>query len=230
MRCALFSPANRMPLHFSTLANQIGSSQVIYDSSDDNYDGVNDISDSEEDEADVTMVEERAILESEQDDDEEETPRPTQEDEESSWEGFDGDSQSVLGDDVPFFDDHMARTQEPDIDTATWAAASSLASDDERVRKVRFDLSDSDDEEDDDNNFGFPDIFVPQSELATSFRRQIEQDQGSEDSFWDHTERTAPPVKDHDDSSSDSSSSSCLSYDCMLLDTCLWSMLTLYSR
>ena len=131
---------------------------------------------------------------------------------------------------MPFFDDHMARTQEPDFDTATWAAASSLASDDERVRKVRFDISDSeDDEEEDDNNFGFPDIFVPQSELATSFRRQIEQDQGSEDSFWDHTERTAPPAKEHD-SSSETSDSSSLSYDCMLLNTWLWSMLTLYSR
>jgi len=219
-----------LPCSCYTLANRPGSQHTIYDSSDDNYDGVNDISDSEEDEADVTMVEERAILESEQDDDEAETPRPTQEDEESSWEGFDGESQSVLGDDVPFFDDHMARTQEPDLDTATWAAASSLASDDERVRKVRFDLSDSDDEEEDDNNFGFPDIFVPQSELATSFRRQIEQDQGSEDSFWDHTERTAPQAKEHDDTSSDSSSSSSLSYDCMLLDTYLWSMLTLCSR
>ena len=177
----------------------------------------------------MAKVEERAILDSEQDDDEAETPRPKQEDEESSWEGFDGESQSVLGDDVPFFDDHMARTQEPDFDTATWAAASSLASDDERVRKVRFDLSDSEDEEDDDNNFGFPDIFVPQSELATSFRRQIEQDQGSEDSFWDHTERNAPSAKEDDDSSSDSSGSS-LSYDCMLLYTWRWSTLTLYSR
>lgn len=204
---------------------------MAYDSSDDNYEAVNDISDSEEDEADVTKVEERAIQDSEQDDgDEQETPRPTQEDEEESWEGFDDNSQSVLGDDVPFFDAQMAHTEEPEFDTATWAAASSLASDDERlVRKVRFDLSDSDDEEEEDNYF--PDIFVPQSELASSFRRQIEQDHGSEDSFWDHSERTTLPVEEDNDSRSDSSSSSSISYDCMLLDTWLWSMLMfLYSR
>lgn len=169
------------------------------------------------------MAEEQAIIESEEeeDDDLQTTPRPTQEegeeDDAESWNGFENDStQEILGDDFQSFDDHMARTQPHHGSQAdSWSIA-----DDEPVRKnVRFDVSDSSDDSSEDENYGFPDLFVPQESLDAGFLRQIEQDddddQGS-DSYWDfglsqdhHHTRGRDESSDSDDASSESSD-----YDC----------------
>lgn len=194
--CSAYSKANSVSL----------SSQSGYDSSDDDYAGVDLVSDSEEDEADVDEVEEQVIIESEQSDADDDLlipPRPQQDEDEISWNGFD-DSH---------FDDHMARMEDSTMDNAIWAASSHVSDDEqEKLKKVHWDLSDSEEEEE---NFGLPDIFVPQSNLALSFRRQIEDDdeQGSDDSFWGHHKPHAVPAPEQNDDSESSSDSDSSSYD-----------------
>ncbi len=100
-------------------------------SSDEAYNGVDLISDSEEDEPDVEEAEEQAIIESENDNDDDlqETPRPTIDDGES-WEGFEFDRDaSAL---FEAYDGQEEFTQ----DTSAESSAD--------ARHVHFDLSDSD--------------------------------------------------------------------------------------
>ncbi|KAH8652636.1 hypothetical protein BGZ60DRAFT_181815 [Tricladium varicosporioides] len=166
------------------------SSRATDFSSDDDYDGVDLISDSEEDEPDVEGVEEQAIIESEEDEDEDnDTPRPTREFEyQDNWEGF--GTSSVDGTiDETFFDEHMARMHaEEDTETAPRkfsTSSSSLTAD--TPRRVHFDLSDSDDLDSDQEDPVFPDIFLDQNSLDPKFRRIIENDEDpnlSDDEFW----------------------------------------------
>jgi hypothetical protein len=128
------------------------------------------------------------------------TPRPYQEFDQESWNGFELDTHSnkdVL--DETFFDDHMARTQV--------AAGGNVwpDSDDEPVRKnVRFDISDSSDDE--DETYGFPDLFVPQENLDASFLRQIESDEDQlSDTFWDLNNEKEAHLDAGEDGDSDSS-------------------------
>lgn len=189
------------------------------DSSSDDYEGVDDISDSDEEEKDVEKAEFQALINDLSDDDLETTPRPTQDDDEVSydgsvddqlsWNGFDGD-QDVLGDNLPFFEEHMARAE-------TSVEATLYPSDDEPgPRRVRFalaeDLSDSSSTISDDSNHGFPDLFVDQNELDPYFRREVEndadEDRGSSDGgFWDF-ENPGRSVIGIDGSSDDGESSS----------------------
>jgi len=164
------------------------------------------VSDSEEDEPDVEVVEEQAIIESEEDEDDEDlqtTPRPNNEHDQESWNGFDLDTQSTLDVlDETFFDDHISRTHAPNhsAEAALWAG-----SEEEPVRKnVRFDISDSSD--DDDENYGFPDLFVAQENLDAGFLRQIESDEDQlSDSFWDFGAEKEARLEGDDDADSDSS-------------------------
>lgn len=161
------------------------------------------------------MAEEQAIIESEEEDDDlQTTPRPNLDDDQESWNGFDLETQShqdVLGDDIPFFDDHMARTN-----PLEHAAEATLWADDEPVRKnVRFDISDDSDDEDENDNYGFPDLFVPQDQLDARFLAQIEEenDEGS-DSFWDLRSANDVPREDDDSDSDGSTGTYSSGYEC----------------
>ena len=168
------------------------------DSSDDDYTGVDLITDSEEDEPDVEVAEEQAIIESEEDEDDAipSASQPNTEDDQSSWAGFDLEDDDQLMGDVPFFDEHMARMSAPDLDieASAWAATSDDAySSSRRSSRVRFDLSDSTSTVSDDDTI-FPDIFLDQNSLDPTFRRAIENDNDNDDepgassddgSYWD---------------------------------------------
>ncbi|RDW70374.1 hypothetical protein BP5796_08771 [Coleophoma crateriformis] len=192
------------------------------DTSDDDYAGVDLISDSEEEEPDVEVAEEQAIIDSEEDDDAP-TPRPSVD--EQSWEGFDTTSQDdVLGGDGAFFDDHMARMNKPDIDTqiTAWNATNGQTDDEDtpEARRVRFDLgSDSSDSLSDNDDSIFPDIFLDQNSLDPAFRKIIENGDEADDdpassndgSYWDFRgsdAEDAPDGSDNEDNKSQSSVSS----------------------
>ena len=113
------------------------------DSSDDGYDGVDQISDSEEDEPDVEAAEEDVIRAFE---DEGLTPRP------------ESDDESVI--DLPspsFFNEHVEAI-EPNYSSSSSVTAGSPD------RRVHFDLSDDDSESGDDKEY--PDIFLISTVLA----------------------------------------------------------------
>lgn len=93
-------------------------------------------------------------------------------DDDASWNGIKSDSADLHGDD-------FLSNLEVHITTQ---------------RRVRFNVptddSSSESTEDDDHAEMYPDIFVDQSTLDPSFRRQIENEQdesSASDSFWDHT-------------------------------------------
>ena len=193
-------------------------------SDDDDYAGVEAISDSEEDEPDVEEAEEQAIIESE-DEDELQASRPSIDDDQSSWGGFD-DQEEILGENTQFFEDHITRGHAPDHDTIGTVWNQGLSEDDVRAnRRVHFaeDSSSSEDEGD-----AWPDLFVPQDSLDPSFRRAIERNDddflgGSSDgegSYWDFNAEESGHVQgqqfpsqadgadDNDDSLSDTSAGS----------------------
>jgi hypothetical protein len=175
------------------------SSKTTNDSSDDDYAGVDGISDSEDEETDVEAVEEMAIIESaNEDDDLQATPRPSIDDDQSSWDGFPLESEEgVLGQNTPFFDEHMARMH------PTHDGESSHNSDVDvsPTRRVRFaSLEDSDTAQSDSEDSLYPDIFVDQNSLDPSFRRMIENGDDNDDgqassedgSYWDF--RDSPEI------------------------------------
>ncbi len=154
-------------------------------SSDDDYAGVDLISDTEEDEPDVEVAEEQAIIESEEDENDDNVLQPDNDDDQSSWAGFDLDDEPTFGTGDPLFDEHISRTSTPNMyaEATAWEATSS--------RRVRFDLSDSDSSDTEANIF--PDIFLDQSSLDPQFRQTIENDYNNdnddppsdEGSYWD---------------------------------------------
>lgn len=172
-------------------------------SDDDDYAGVDAISDSEDgEEPDVEEVEEQAIIESE--DDDVQTPRPSIDDDQSSWDGFDT-QEEILGENTQFFEDHIARGHAPDHDTEATVWNHGLSEDDIGItRGVHFDSRvhyydfpgyDGADESSDteDSEEIWPDLFVPQDGLDPSFRKVIESNEdelgGSSDgegSYWDY--------------------------------------------
>lgn len=182
--------------------------QNIKDSSDDDYGGVDQISDSDEDEPDVEVAEEQPIFESE---DDQGTPRPFVEDEEP-WEGFTlEEEEGILDQNVAFFDEHLAAlalAADGDVFLAH-------ASEDESTstRRVHFNISDSDTNEDEDDSF-FPDIFLPVDELNASFRRVIDRDDGDglmSDGSWEYQDHELPEeeiaraIEENEDEEADSS-------------------------
>ena len=164
-------------------------------SDDDDYAGVDEISDSDEEEPDVEEVEEQAIIASE--DEDAQTPRPSIDDDQSSWDGFET-QEEILGENTQFFEDHIARGHAPDHDTEATVWNHGLSEDDiGATRRVHFDIPgyDAADESSDSEDEGeiWPDLFVPQSSLDASFRKAIESNEdellgGSSDgegSYWD---------------------------------------------
>ncbi|RFU33535.1 hypothetical protein B7463_g2837, partial [Scytalidium lignicola] len=206
------------------------------DEDDDDYAGVDLITDSDEDEPDVEVAEEQAIIESAEEDNADDnkhaddsassTPRPVADDDQSSWDGFDITSQEdVLGDNVDFFNEHIARMNAPDhdTDTAAWNTTSGMSDDEDTPsapRRVRFDLSDSSTGLSDNEDDVFPDIFMDQSKLDPTFRKAIEaEDDNNEDeaggssdegSYWDFqgSEIDVPAEESDKGNESDSSTGS----------------------
>jgi hypothetical protein len=190
--------------------------RTILTSDDDDYSGVDLISDTEEDEPDVEVAEEQAIIESEEDEDSHASPQPEQEDDDASdWGGFELEDDPGL-----FFDEQMARTNAPDMySSATgWIAGQNSGDESptETARRVRFDLSDSDTAVSDIEDNIFPDIFLDQNSLDPGFRRSIENDRDndnddppSEDgSYWDFRgdEQETPANTDMDEGNQSESS------------------------
>lgn len=181
-------------------------------SSDDDYAGVDLISASEEDEPDVEVAEELAIIESEEGDDNDAVLQPYNDDDQSSWVGFDLDDEPTFGGSDPLFHDHITRTSTPNLYTeaTAWEASS--------ARRVRFDLSDSDSSDTETNIF--PDIFLDQNSLDPHFRQTIENDYNNdnddppsdEGSYWDfrgdEAEVAADAEVDEDEDSNESTGSS----------------------
>lgn len=178
-------------------------------SDDSDYAGVDLITDSEEDEPDVEVAEEQAIIQSVEkddniiDDDDDgdsasSTPRPSVDDDQSSWDGFDITSQEdVLGDNADFFNESITRMNaRDDADAGAWNTTSGMSDDDDTPsapRHVRFDLSDSSSGLSDNDDDIFPDIFMDQSKLDPTFRKAIEAEDdedeagasSDEGSYWD---------------------------------------------
>ena len=188
-------------------------------SDDDDYAGVDAVSDSEDgDEPDVEEVEEQAIIESE--DDDVQTPRPSIDEDQSSWDGFDT-QEEILGENAQFFEDHIARGHAPDHDTEATVWNHGLSEEEIGVtRRVHFDIPgyDGADESSDTDDEGevWPDLFVPQSSLDASFRKAIESNDddvfgGSSDgegSYWDFDgdeSGNAPQFRGEDDDEASSS-------------------------
>lgn len=156
-----------------------------YNLSDDDYAGVDLISDSEEDEPDVEVAEEQAIIESEEDDNDNAVLQPDNDDDQSSWAGFDLDDEPTFRGGDPLFNEQISRTSTPNMyaEATAWEATTG--------RRVRFDLSDSDSSDTEVN--AFPDIFLDQNSLDPQFRRTIENDYNNdnddppsdEGSYWD---------------------------------------------
>ncbi|CAG8955445.1 hypothetical protein HYFRA_00010311 [Hymenoscyphus fraxineus] len=205
-------PTPRTPLSKKSRQN----SRTTDISSDDDYGGVDLISDDDESEPDVEGVEEQAIIDSEADDEDEDdddletTPRPFI-DEEETWEGFGPDTAVIPS--GTFFDEHISRMNAPDHDTEAtlWnATASSVFTDTDTPsgRRVHFDLSDSESDDDAPNEDSFyPDIFVDQNSLAPSFRREIHRDIDADNrgGFWDFSDNETAPAKNDQDDKEDNS-------------------------
>lgn len=216
--------------HKSNLASPKKSarraSKTTDQSSDDDYAGVDLISDSEEDEPDVEVAEEQAIIESAEDDDEDDddsvsTPRPSVDDDVSTWDGFSVDaSQDVLGEGTLFFDDHVGSIDAPDFDpeAALWAS-NILEPGSPEPRRVRFNLSDSSSTASDNDDHLYPDLFMDQDSLAPSFRQRIENDDdeqnpSSEDgSYWDFEGGDRNPALDDDEASNSGESTGSSGYE-----------------
>jgi hypothetical protein len=190
-------------------------------SSSDDYEGVDLISDSDEEEKDVEKAEVEALINEISDEDLQTTPRPTQDDDQisldgsyddqGSWNGFTDQDQDLLGD-QPFFDEHMARAVLA-TEATLYPTVSPLSDDEPDTRRVRFDLgSDTSSTISDDSNHGFPDLFVDQNELDPYFRREVEndadEDRGSSDGgFWDFENATMAVLSDDDQIDANSESS-----------------------
>lgn len=188
----------------------ISSTSTFDLSSNDNYSGVDDISDDEDDdEDDVFAVEEQAIM-GESSPSPPSTPRPHDHNNWAHAGANDDDSDSSNNDaNDDESDGSVAGHEASDEDDASWQGIQSdnpelnaelnpdeLFNFDDHVatqRRVRFNVptDDSSDESTEDDHAGmFPDIFVDQSTLDPSFRRQIENEydeSSASDSFWDHT-------------------------------------------
>lgn len=184
-------------------------------SSDDDYSGVDLISDADEDEPDVEVAEEQAIIEEEEDDNDAtlqpDTNDDGDDDDQSSWAGFDVDDEDLrVLSDCPIFEEHRSRMATPTMhdEVNLFATTSS--------RRVRFDLSDSDTSSVEDNGI-FPDIFLDQNSLDPAFRQTIENDLNNDNddppsddgSYWDFRGEEFEMTEDNDIEVDESESSSC---------------------
>ena len=181
-------------------------------SDDDDYNGVDLISDSEEEEPQVEQIEEQQIIDSE----EENCPSPGSLAGVDEWNSIEFDG-SLFPTDVPFFDDQMihasAALMATDIDFTLMARHGSSPSP-PPARRVRFvddvrrGSTDSSSTATGDGPEMFQDPFMSQDALDPSFRSMIENDNDGfplEDVIGG---RRSGFGKDEDSSSSGSGSSS----------------------
>ncbi|RKF59903.1 hypothetical protein GcM3_170012 [Golovinomyces cichoracearum] len=150
-------------------------------SDNDSYAGVEQISDSEENEPDLEKVEECAIISSEN----REMDLGVRSAREEIWEGFS---------DIPSTIEDMTLFGQENISEDEWFLQSEVIRDerpnkcvtDYRAHSVHLESSDDEFEMFDDV---FPDIFIDKDHLDSSFRRQIDHDEVSDDgSYWEHDE------------------------------------------
>lgn len=188
---------------------------IAENSDEDDYDAVDLISNSEEEEPEVEELEEKMIIDSEEENEaimhSPELSMGPPSISSGGWEGFDLDDGVFLSD-VPFFDEQISR-DDPNLfnEVAIYNAATSLDGFDSQSiepeatttatpRRVRFEEevrrysdSTSTDGSDDEEN-GFPDLFMQQDSLDPGFRLMIENDNDEDDghsltdgenSYWD---------------------------------------------
>ncbi|CAL3972033.1 hypothetical protein PZA11_005255 [Diplocarpon coronariae] len=152
---------------------QRSSSQTAQGSdSDDDYGGVDDISGSEDDEPDVEVAEERAIISSEGEDDPA-APRPAS-DAYAPWEGLDWQPGDMAPLDGSFFEQEMRKSSS--VDESLDEAA-------DLGKHVHWqDLQESDSEtiDSEDGTEWYGDLFMDKNALDPGFLRQIERDDGNE--------------------------------------------------
>jgi hypothetical protein len=161
------------------------------DDSDDNYDGVDMISESDEDR--LEREEEEMIIQSEEEYESENNTIRSGKESSDGWDGFPDNGVTV--EENTFFTEHFGRT-DPYSSNALYSPATTNEEESPKpapARRVRFadDLNyttssgvstTSDTTEQD----FFPDLFLQQDELDPHFRRIIEQDSNdSEGSYWD---------------------------------------------
>jgi len=206
-------------------------------SDEDDYDGVDLISNSEEEEPEVEQLEEKMIIDSEEDNEAVVQPPLVSMGPPSissgGWDGFDLDDGVFLSD-VPFFDEQISRN-DPNLlnEIAIYNAASSFEGLDSQgldygavtspmPRRVRFEEevrqysdSTSTDGSDEDED-GFPDLFMHQDSLDAGFRLMIENDNDEDDghsltdgegSYWELKDREDFELEKHGLNGNDDSSS-----------------------
>lgn len=156
------------------------SPSVDVSSGDDSYAGVEQISDSEENEPNVEKEEERAIIFSEDRMISMSTPQNILDE---TWEGFS---------DIPYVGDDMSLFGQDTISDERWCLRTEVAKRDEsaeydpafETQSIQFESSDDEFDMFDDL---FPDIFINKDHLDSSFRRQIDHDDVSDEgSYWEY--------------------------------------------
>ena len=202
-------------------------------SDDDDYNGVDLISDSDEEEPNLEKLEERMIIDSEEENNEDPSstvsPFHAQDTPPDDWQGFNFHD-GLFTSDIPFFEDQIGRTEPhssavvPDSEDATMQGRPSLSSP-PTVRRVRFadDVSGSFNgvisTASSANDDIFPDLFLNQESLDPSFRQLIENDTDDHRqelmdaglAFWDAEEAEDFQLEKHgldDGTSSEAGSSS----------------------
>lgn len=213
-------------------------------SDDDDYNGVDLISDSDEEEPNLEKLEERMIIDSEEENEADPfsavSPFHAQDTSSDDWQGFNFHD-GLFSSDIPFFEDQIGRTE-------PHHSAALLNSDDtavprrpplsspSTVRRVRFaddtsggfnDIISTASSANDDI---FPDLFLNQDSLDPSFRQLIENDNDDHRqelmdaglAFWDAEEVDDYQLEKHgleDGTSSEAGSSS--GYESRFLDSIL---------
>ncbi|KAK0654538.1 hypothetical protein QBC41DRAFT_57662 [Cercophora samala] len=176
-------------------------------SDDEGYSGVEDVSESENelDEDDVVAAEEEHLITNMARNRLLKTPRPL--DEENDADEEDEDEEDEPEEEDAIEDEDANDDEDDDDDSVSWQGLSPAQEFEEAMwpesevpdvapvkRHVRFagidsdsDNTESDLSESDDGKQFFPDIFVDQNTLDPQFRREIENDDGSDTdgSYWD---------------------------------------------
>lgn len=175
--------------------------------SDDDYGGVDDISGSEDDEPNVEVAEERAIISSEG---EEDPVVPRSYEEYGQWEGFAFEDDSAALDNQ-FFEQAIQKTS---------SVEESLDEDPTSEKHVHWEDSESETMGDSDIDGFWPDIFLDKNEIDPHLLRQIEKDEHnghfSDDGFHYGEVETDEEEEDHEDAAEESSDadSDSSGYDC----------------
>ena len=175
------------------VAKSIPQSPILVDESDDeDYNAVDLISDSDEEEPTVEKIEERMIIDSEEENDAAFVPRNNKSRASSvssdGWQGFDLEGSLFLSD-MPFFDEQMGRLHADDLasETELYNGNSIIELDHSPspppTRRVRFaddDIVPTHDNTTSTNSDAdedvFPDLFLQQDSLDPTFRKLIEND------------------------------------------------------